>query len=529
MLFNSFGFIFLFLPLTLTGYYVIYNRLGTRPAFGWLVAASLIFYGYWNPLFVLLLLFSIGFNYGVEQRIIGAISHQLRYRWYVFGILTNLTVLGYFKYANFFLDNLNSLIGSQFHLAGIVLPLGISFFTFQQITLLVDAFVERKKSHYGLLSHSLFICFFPQLIAGPIVHHKEMMPQFDKNPSDQLWFNLAVGVSLFSIGLAKKVLIADTMGLSASNLFDNTSFALHEPHLLEAWGGVLSFGFQVYFDFSGYSDMALGLAFMFGIRLPINFASPFKAGSMIEFWSRWHISLSRLILDYVYTPLALRFMRFSVQLGGGRFKRYLIAITLPSLLTFLLDGFWHGAGWNFILFGFLHGVALIFNQAWRQSRRSIPYWMGWILTFMVVTFAWVPFRTADFSAMGEIYQGLLGLNGMTFPHTLVVWVEPVWPDLGVWMGRHSWADMSGEHLIHLLVFCPLLLLGVLFLPNSNQWLGPYNPGLSSKGYPATVVPRQAVHDWHWRPHPALALGMAALFVWSVLSLNRVTEFIYFQF
>ncbi|MEZ5481324.1 MAG: MBOAT family O-acyltransferase [Porticoccaceae bacterium] len=300
MLFNSFEFIFAFLPCTLLLYVLCLRRRKTEIGFAVLVSASLFFYGYWNPAYLFLILFSIFFNYYVGK-LISRFSGQPSKLVMICGVGINLALLGYFKYANFFVDNINAVFSTSLQLEKIFLPLAISFFTFQQISYLVDVW-EGKAREYNLLHYSLFVCFFPQLIAGPIVHHSEMLPQFMRRDALPSWTkNIAVGISIFSIGLFKKTVLADSLSAYVGPVYDSP--AAGQLDFFTAWGSTLAYTFQLYFDFSGYSDMAIGCARMFGITLPLNFFSPYKANSIVDFWRRWHITLSRFLRDYLYISL----------------------------------------------------------------------------------------------------------------------------------------------------------------------------------------------------------------------------------
>ena len=359
MLFNSYIFLFLFLPITLIGFHFIGRYTKANIAIAWLVGASLFFYGWWNPAYLILLLFSIIFNFSVgvflSRNSKGNLAHKAIL---LFGIITNLSVLGYFKYANFFIDNLNSLAQTNILLNEIILPLGISFFTFQQITYLVDAYYQETKE-YSFLYYCLFVTFFPQLIAGPIVHHKEMMPQFLKDTIYKLQTkNIAIGLTIFIIGLCKKVIIADGISVYSTPVF-NAAEAGILLTFFEAWTGAIAYTFQLYFDFSAYSDMAIGVGLMFGIVLPLNFNSPYKARNITDFWRRWHITLSKLIRNYLWDPLSLTLTRFAITRGYGNLRIFILTIIFPILFSFFWIGLWHGAGWNFILFGFLHGFYII--------------------------------------------------------------------------------------------------------------------------------------------------------------------------
>ncbi|MDP3840780.1 MAG: MBOAT family O-acyltransferase, partial [Methylococcales bacterium] len=349
MIFNSYVFIFAFLPVVILGFYGL-GRFSHHLASLWLAAASLFFYGWWDARFVGLLLASIAFNYGAGYMIGHSLADKARRAklLLICAIVINLILLGYFKYANFFVENLNALTGSAITMAKVFLPLGISFFTFTQIAFLVDTY-QGKVREYNFVHYTLFVTYFPHLIAGPVLHHKEMMPQFGKRETCRVnWDNIAIGLTIFILGLAKKVLLADSFGNYATPIFNAVSAGGH-PMLFEAWFGALAYSLQLYFDFSGYSDMAIGLSLMFNVRLPINFNSPYKSLSIIEFWRCWHMTLSRFLRDYLYIPM-----------GGsrdGKIKRY-----VNLLITMLLGCLWHGAGWTYVIWGGLHGVYLVINH-----------------------------------------------------------------------------------------------------------------------------------------------------------------------
>jgi alginate O-acetyltransferase complex protein AlgI len=412
MLFNSYAFIFIFLPLTLLGFHVIGKRGHQRIAIAWLVGASLFFYGWWNPAYLGLMLFSILFNY-----IIGILLSRISNSKFskknilIIGIVVNLAVLGYFKYANFFVDNLNVLSGANFTLNQIILPLGISFFTFQQIAYLVDSY-RGETREYNFLHYCLFVTFFPQLIAGPIVHHKEMMPQFNKSSIYSLSSkNLAIGLTIFIIGLFKKVVLADGISEYSFPVFDLAEAGIAVT-FFEAWAGSLSWTLQYYFDFSGYSDMAIGLARMFGIRIALNFNSPYKSTSIIDYWRRWNITLSRFLRDYVYFPL-----------GGNRKGAFKQKINL--MLTMLIGGLWHGASWTFVLWGGLNGILLIINSQYRRYRKYKSgkgffqrTLISWSLTFISAIVVRVLFCSTSIEGAINILTSMAGLNGISFPKVL---------------------------------------------------------------------------------------------------------------
>jgi len=313
----------------------------------------------------------------------------------VFGVTGNLALLGYFKYADFFIANYNHVADVNVDLLNLALPLAISFFTFQQIAYLVDSYRQETKE-YDFLNYAVFVSFFPQLIAGPIVHHKEMMPQFNNVRNKLLNYrNISIGIFIFSLGLFKKVGIADTFQKWAINGFDNAETLT----FFEGWATSLSYNFQLYFDFSGYTDMAVGIALMFNIRLPINFNSPYKARNIQDFWRRWHVTLSRFLRDYVYIPL-----------GGNRVSELRIYSNL--MITFLVGGLWHGAGWTFVFWGFLHGLALIIHRAWNNLNIKINYFLAWFITFNFINFSWVFFRAQDWSDAVKVIKAMLGLTGV---------------------------------------------------------------------------------------------------------------------
>ncbi|MGR9037820.1 MAG: MBOAT family O-acyltransferase, partial [Gammaproteobacteria bacterium] len=374
MLFNSYGFIFLFLPVVLTVFFMIGKKEHHSIAIAWLVGASLFFYAWWNPAYLGLMLGSILFNYAIGISLSSDEFKSSRKGILIIGITANLALLVYYKYANFFVDNLNALFGRFLYLDTVILPLAISFFTFQQIAYLVDTYKGETKE-LNFLHYCLFVTFFPQLIAGPIVHHREMLPQFER---DSLYsINVkrhAVGYTIFAFGLFKKLVLADGIAAYAIPAFQAADAGI-QLTLFEAWTGALAYTFQLYFDFSGYSDMAIGLAMMFGIRLPLNFNSPYKATNIIEFWRRWHMTLSRFMRDYIYIPL-----------GGN--KKGLVGRHLNLMITMLLGGLWHGAGWNFMFWGGLHGFYLIANHFWRSfftgkaATSGMGRGFGWLLTFV---------------------------------------------------------------------------------------------------------------------------------------------------
>ncbi|HEX7010074.1 MAG TPA: MBOAT family protein [Phycisphaeraceae bacterium] len=500
MLFNSYTFILLFLPVVLAGYALIGRLAARRTAMAWLVLASVIYYGWWNPRYVGLLLASVLANY-VTGLLLGASCASRRGRVVLgLGVAANLALLGYYKYANFFVDTASALAGTHWHLEPIVLPLAISFFTFQQIAYLVDAY-RGEAREYHLIDYALFVTFFPQLIAGPIVHHKEMLPQFtEPGPIRLRASDLSVGVTIFTIGLCKKVLLADEAAAHASPVFAAAD-ALTPISTLEAWVGVLCYAMQIYFDFSGYSDMAIGAARLFGIKLPLNFHSPYKAASVAEFWRRWHITLSRFLRDYLYIPL-----------GGnrkGKLRRY-----VNLMITMLLGGLWHGAGWTFVAWGALHGIYLCINHGWAawlrrrrrdQQRRGTAHHLAACgLTFLAVTVAWVFFRAQTWQGAAHLLAAMIG--GASSPDALAV--------------------ISIKNALPLLA----AMLAVVWLaPNTQQIMADYEPAWDSSPQTGRVEPGPTAAWLTWRPTPAWAVGIALAGLTALALLTKYSEFIYYDF
>lgn len=397
MIFSSFPFLFLFLPIALIGYFQLARRASHHHAKLWLVGASLFFYGWWNWRYVPLILGSCLLNFRLGLRLLPSTGRPqaARRRELVLGIALNLAMLGFFKYMHFAVGNLERLFSTRFDLMEIMLPLAISFFTFQQIAYLVDSY-RGTSQETEEVNYLLFVTFFPQLIAGPIVHHAEVIPQFeDEARRVPDWEHLSRGLYLFSIGLFKKVVVADSLALFVGLGFDSTG----PLTLFEAWIATLSYTLQLYFDFSGYTDMGLGAARMFNIELPQNFLSPYKARNIQEFWRRWHITLSRWLMSYLYIPL-----------GGSRGG---VPSTLRNLMiTFTLGGLWHGAGWTFVLWGICHGAATVVHRLFSAAGRRLPFLLSWALTFLFVHLAWVLFRATSFPSALRQLKALVGLFGL---------------------------------------------------------------------------------------------------------------------
>ncbi len=517
MLFNSHIFIFLFLPLVAAAFFVI-GRVSQSWAAAWLAAASLFFYAYWSPKYVVLLLGSVLFNFAIAGAIFRSpvILGWHRRRWLLtLAVATDLLLLGYFKYANFFLGSFGQFTGTSHGLVEVILPLGISFFTFTQIAFLVDTY-QGKSSEPSFTHYCLFVTYFPHLIAGPVLHHKEMMPQFRHaatyRPSAR---NFSVGLTIFTIGLFKKVGVADSLAPYANAVFDAAAGG-HASTFFEAWSGALAYTLQLYFDFSGYSDMAIGLSRLFNVVLPLNFHSPYKASNIIEFWRRWHMTLSRFLRDYLYIPL-----------GGnryGRMRRY-----LNLMITMLLGGLWHGAGWTFIAWGGMHGTFLAVNHAWRVLRERLGQDLthstffgriaGRVLTFTVVIVAWVMFRSENIDVAISMLHGMAGLNGVVLNGAWQAELGVLGSLLG--MAGVVFGDMVALDSVRALRWMLPLVIACWVLPNTQEIMANYRPALD---FHAGASSRIA-----WRPSLAWGIGVGVFAALSVLLISGKSKFLYFQF
>ncbi len=406
MLFNSSEFLFIFLPITILIFFaLIFTNIKKTHILLFISISSLIFYSYWNIIHLPLILFSIYLNYWFAKKIVK--YRKQKYLFYV--LLLNLLILIYFKYFNFFVSNINIFLNTKIAEANIALPLAISFFTFQQIAFVVDVYRQKIKD-FSFLRYLTFVSFFPQLIAGPIVRFQEINPQylnFKKKIKLILIKRFVVGFSYLLIGIFKKNCIADNLEKIANKIFNNTNF--QDLNLIEQWIGVFAYSFQIYFDFSAYSDMAIGLAMMFGFILPQNFNSPYKSTSIIEFWKRWHITLSKFINEYLFFPICASLTK-KFYFNESKFA-LVTSILIPTLITFCLSGLWHGASWNFVLWGALHGVYVCINYFYKYffNIKLNNIFSGFI-TFIFVSLAWIPFRSVDFYTTKSIFLSLFGFN-----------------------------------------------------------------------------------------------------------------------
>jgi alginate O-acetyltransferase complex protein AlgI len=504
LLFNSLIFLGLFLPLTLLGFSLAGRRFGAVGALTSLAIASLFFYGWWDVRMLPLLLGSVAGNFllGMVMDIRRGVRGGKQSGLFALGVIGNLGLIGWFKYSGFLAMNIAWATGVDlgWH---VLLPLGISFFTFQQIAYL-GGIHSGGPAETSPLRYLVFVTFFAHLIAGPIVHPAEILPQLAKIRTRLTPWNLVMGGSLFAMGLAKKVLLADTLAHFSAPAFVGAEHGI-VPDLINAWGGLTAYTLQIYFDFSGYSDMAMGLALLFGLRFPVNFFSPYKATSIIDFWRRWHMTLSRFLRDYLYVPF-----------GGNRkgpVRRY-----GNLLATMLIGGLWHGASWTFVIWGALHGIYLIINHLWRGSRLgTIPAFVGWGLTLPAVMMAWVVFRADTVSGAWVLYQGLAGQNGVTIPAGVMWRLGSLAPILSGWGVTAAGGDTF--QWLSMIVWTSLGFAIAVLAPNSVQ-----------------IFRASALHDPHDRPSPLSwhanwhwALAVGALVALSLLQLGSPSQFIYFNF
>lgn len=477
MLFNSFEFLFIFLPIVLFTFFML-GRVSARHAIAGLGIASLAFYSYWDIWFLPVLATSILANFGMSHWIARAKTHRKAIL--SLAVAGNLAALYFYKYLDFTIISLNAAFGLNLPPQALILPLGISFFTFTQIAYLVDMY-RHQAATSKLSDYILFVSYFPHLIAGPILHHAHMMPQFhDTKILKPSTAAISAGLIFLTIGLVKKVIIADNLAKFGSPIFALDAEA--GMGVREAWTGALAYTLQLYFDFSGYCDMAIGISLMFNINLPLNFASPYKAVNIIDFWRRWHMTLSSFLRDYLYIPL-----------GGnrhGKARRY-----LNLFLTMLLGGLWHGANWTFVVWGCLHGLYLVINHGFVAVRERLklpapPKALALAITFLAVVFAWVPFRADSLHQAFSIWQSMIDI------------------------GSSGTAMLSSVHPGKATRWILLGLLIAFFLPNSQTLVARFQQAMQSKSFA------------YWKMAGAL---VGIIFSLTVMSIGHVSEFLYFQF
>ncbi len=520
---NSFEFICVFLPATIVVFIFLSRTWGSSSAILWLIAASLLFYAWWNPIFTLFLMAAIVSNYFISR----AIIHFQKQKKFLLtiGIIFNLSILIYFKYTNFFLQTLQEIGWSHGVFSPIILPLGISFITFQMIAYLVDVY-RSKEAGFGFVQYCFFITFFPKLIAGPITRSSEIAPQISNNRAFRFReSNLAVGLTIFVLGLWKKVVFADTLAVYASSIFGAADVGI-SMNFFESWLGVVAYALQLYFDFSGYADMAIGIARIFSIQLPINFLSPYKSKSIVEFWRTWHITLSNFLCDYLYIPL-----------GGNRkgtLRKY-----GNLLCTMLIGGLWHGAGWTFVFWGGLHGIFLIVNHWWRTFHfscstrigRNLASFSSWLLTFICTLVAWVFFRAETFGGAWNLLKGMAGFRGIALPQSLLAHFSIPLKQLMLTFGfRFNLVEtmvLRPDMFSRGVLWICILFVVVMFAPNTQEFMGSFLPIINPEKHP---VP-QRTPLCRWSPTTRYAFGIAVLSFISFASLMilQKTEFLYFQF
>lgn len=513
MLFNSYEFLFLFLPTTLVFFFALSGARRFKAAAAWLALVSIFFYGYWSPRYVVLLLTSILFNFTAGHAILRSRlthRHGRARQLLILAVAANLAALAYFKYANFFVDSINLVAGTGIGLPQIVLPIGISFFTFTQIAFLVDTY-HQKVRESRFIPYTLFVTFFPHLIAGPVLHHAEMMPQFAREETYRFSTrHFLIGTAFLAVGLFKKVVLADGIQPFVGPVFDGD--AAYRLTAIEAWGGVLAYTLQLYFDFSGYSDMAIGLSKMVNIDLPLNFNSPYRATNITEFWRRWHMTLSRFLRDYLYIPL-----------GGNRkgpLRRY-----VNLTLTMLLGGLWHGAGWTFIIWGGLHGLYLVVHQCWQALRERVlghelsrttitGRAAATLLTFLSVVIAWVFFRATSLDAALRVLEAMLGVNGLVLPVEWQAALGPATAQDGAWL-----------HFGRLEAFGGLRQCGWIAMLMAIVWLCPNSQTLISR----ISEHRMSFHHERWAWMSLGGLTVAIFMLAAINGSHSSSEFIYFNF
>lgn len=522
MLFNSYEFVLFFLP-SLIGLFYLTSRFGIRLGIWLLVVGSLFFYGYSEPSYLILLFSSAVFNFFVGNSLSHKVSHKIpgKIAMLVIGVGANLALLAYFKYRIFFLENISVISGTVFTPESLTIPLAISFFTFQQIAFLVDCSQARTKES-DFVSYLLFVSFFPQLIAGPIVHHKQVSHQF-RTLRTTLFsgHNLFIGLTVFFVGLLKKLVIADGIADFSNPVF-NAAAQGETLSFIEAWIGALAYTFQIYYDFSAYSDMAIGLARIFNIVLPINFNSPYKSRCIIEFWHRWHITLSYFFRDYLYIPL-----------GGNQGK--IISRCRNLMVTMLLAGLWHGAGWTFVMWGGLHGLYLMVNHGWRYlvHRKSDQVTcrpirtVGWgVVTFLSVVVAWVFFRADHFGASVGMLKGMVGGNGVILPEVY----QYKFGELGHWlMGLGvEFGPTPHYYGVRSLAWVVLVGAATFILPNTLQIFRRLLPLFLEDEKHIAVTPSW-LRWFEWKLTPMWGYAFGIVVAICLAGMTVVNEFIYFKF
>ncbi len=529
MLFNSHEFLFVFLPATLLGFFLI-GRASRQAAILWLILTSLVFYGWWRPLNILIIGPSIIINYLLASYLLRLSQRGdkpgLSRAVLLLGILFNVVFLGFFKYADFVTGTINDVFGANFVLLHIILPLGISFITFQKIAFLIDVQAGRVKA-FTFREYCTFVLFFPQLIAGPIVHYREMMPQFAAATCRFDKENFAVGLTLLFFGLFKKGVLADNIAPLITPIYQHSAEAGGHTPMLIAWLAAVGFTLQIYFDFSGYTDMALGLGRFFGIKLPPNFNSPLKASNIVDFWINWHMTLTRFLTAYIYNPLVLWLTRRRLTNGRPGYSArnpsvgaFVSLLMVPLITTMFISGLWHGAGYGFVIWGLINGVYLVVDHGWRvytahrfRDRAAYARVMkpvGFVVTFVAFTLSMIFFRATTVHSAIDLLKGALGLHGL---------------------GLHGAAAVAatyGTDLRHAVMWVAILLFIALVCPNTLQILAPYEPALGVKPAPTMpIIGKLRIPAWG--PSLPWAIAVSVVAAVAIFSIGGPSEFLYWQF
>jgi alginate O-acetyltransferase complex protein AlgI len=547
MLFNSIEFLFVFLPLALIGFCSL-GAMSRAWAIRWLILVSVVFYAWWRPVNVLIITPSIVINF-----ILAKILLQLRLNddqgslrasklILVMGLMFNVVWLGIFKYTDFVLSSINDMFVTNVTLLHIILPLGISFITFQKIAFLVDVQAGRVRA-FTFRDYCTFVLFFPQLVAGPIVHYREMMPQFQTAPCRFDKENVAVGLTLLMFGLFKKVVLADKIAPLVTPIYEHSAGGSHTSFVL-AWIAAVGFTLQIYFDFSGYTDMALGLARFFGIRLPPNFNSPLRASCIIDFWLRWHMTLTRFLTAYIYNPLAVWITRRRLAKGKRGFVArnptvgaFVSSLMVPTVITMFVSGLWHGAGYGFIVWGMLNGMYITINHGWRvistklwpdrSSYERVMKPAGSVVTFVLVSATMVFFRASSMLSATDLVKGMIGLNGIALPQDILARLAPLahlFHRIGV-VAEVSW---NGHDFITTMMWICLLLVIALACPNTLQLLARYEPalGVNAQSYKAR---RSWIAHIEWAPSLPWAIAVSTIAAIALFFIGGPSEFLYWKF
>jgi D-alanyl-lipoteichoic acid acyltransferase DltB (MBOAT superfamily) len=515
--FNSYPFLFVFLPIVVAGYYVLSRVFGSqKPALTWLVLASVVFYGTFGVGLLAVLVASVLVNFAIAALMVRQPTGSSGRKWLLaLGILANLALLGTYKYTGFVAENINTLFGTHLKSSIAAYPVGLSFYTFIQIGFLIDAYVGQTE-RLSFLRYTLFGTFFPYITAGPIVRQQEVLEQLDTPVRDRTGVSqVAVGGTMFAMGLFKKAVLADSIAPYATTLF-NTAAGHGSISTLDAWIGAFAYTLQLYFDFSGYTDMALGLGYMLGLRLPLNFNSPLRATSLVDFWRRWHMTMTRWFTNYIYTPITMRLMRRAAGKQYSEPARILLVLCLPILVTFLLVGLWHGAGWGFVIWGAIQGVGLAINLVWRELAAKfklvkIPSPVGWALTMLTLVGSLLYFRAPNVDTANRLLGTMVGLGPSGGPSPAKLY------------GTYTLGSVTYVPVVFWVVL--LLAIALLFPRNTQQLLADYKVGLPT-------IPSPEPRPWFaltWQPNVRWATAVAVMAGLALVYVGGPAPFLYYKF